>query len=82
MNTTTSVVATASIVTVGRMSAGKPMDVKIVVGAGFLTLGLVVLPDELAAKFAFMILIVASFTYVPSIANKAGLTKLPAPKWG
>jgi len=83
MNTTTSVVATGVIVIAGRWANDKPIELRIVIGAGAFALGLSLLSGadpELASKFALLVLIVALFRYGPHIMNKVGLTKLD-PKW-
>lgn len=78
MTTTTSVVATATLVVAGRLAQSKPVDVKIAVGAGALAVSLSVLnsaSSELASRFALLILVIAAYLYVPSIAKKTGLIK-------
>lgn len=82
--TTSSVVATAAIVTVGKWSQDETLDVKVVGGGAFLALGLALLDranPTLASRFALLILVVAMFMYVPAIAYEAGLTKRKPPRW-
>lgn len=81
MNTTSAVVATGVIVTIGQWSDDKHLSVRVVVGAGALALALAAMPDVLAERFAALFLVVAAFLYIPSIAYKAGLTKVKPPKW-
>jgi hypothetical protein len=71
-----SVVGTMAVVTVGEWAGGKPLDIKVVVGGGFLLFGLALLQaanPDFAGKFALFIFIVALFKYVPDIALKFGL---------
>lgn len=78
MNTTTSAVATGVIVGAGRWSEGKPLDLRIAIGATVFAVGLSLIGNanqELASKFALCVLIVAMFKYVPSIGKKTGLAK-------
>lgn len=70
MNTTTSVVATAAIVTAGRWSEGKGIELKVAIGATTLGIFLAVLDsanEQFASQLALLVLIVALFRYVPSI---------------
>lgn len=84
MNTTNSVVATAAIVTVGKWSNDEPLTPRIFVGGMFLALGLAMMEQanqKLASRFALLILVAATFSYVPSIAYKAGLTNRKPKPW-
>lgn len=78
-------VAAASIVTVGRWTRDEPLSARVVVGAGFLVVLLALLSnvsEELAGKFAQVVLLVAAFYYVPWIAYNAGLVKQRPPTRG
>lgn len=78
MNTTTSVVATGAVVVAGRFAEGKPVDIKIAIGAAAFALGLSLIAganEQLASRFGTLVLVVAMFTYVPTIAKKTGLIK-------
>lgn len=85
MNTTSSVVATAAIVTIGKWSNDETISVRIAVGGAFLAIGLAALDQGspvLASRFALLVFVVAAFMYVPAIAYKAGLTSIRPPRWG
>jgi hypothetical protein len=78
MNTTSSVVLTGVVVTTGQWSQGKSVTMRIVVGASALALALAIMSgsnEELAEKFGALILLLALFTYLPSIIKKTGLAK-------
>ena len=78
MNTTNAVVLTAFLVVGGRWSEGKPLDIKVAIGTGALALFLSALNtanEDLASKFAVLVLVSAVFLYGPAIAKKAGLIK-------
>lgn len=78
MNTTTSAVATAAIVGAGRWAEGKPIDLRIAIGATVFAVGLSLIGNsnqELASKLALMVLIVTMFKYVPTIGRKTGLSR-------
>lgn len=78
MTVTTSVAATAALVVAGRFAQSKPVDIKIAVGAGALAISLSVINSaspELASRFALLILVIATYLYVPSIAKKTGLIR-------
>lgn len=78
MNTTTSAVATGVIVGAGRWSEGKPLDLRIAIGATVFAVGLSLIGganNVLAQRIALLVLIVAMFKYVPSIGRKSGLSK-------
>lgn len=77
MDTTTSVVLTASIVSVGRWSEGKSLSVDVVVGGAALAIMLAAMGsanEAFAEKFALLILVAASFKYLVPIAKKVGWT--------
>jgi hypothetical protein len=85
MSTTNSVVATAAIVTIGKWANDEKLSVRIVIGGMFLAVGLAMLEQgspKLASRFALLVLVVASFMYVPVVAYKAGLTNITPPQWG
>lgn len=78
MNTTTSTVLTAVIVTTGQWSQGKSLSIRIFVGMGMVAIFLAVIAEadaEMAQKFGALILIAAVFLYGPSITKKLGFTK-------
>lgn len=78
------IVATAVIVVAGKWVKDEELDVKTVVGGGFLALGLSLLSmanEDLASKFALLVLVVACFKYIPRIANAAGLTNNRVSDW-
>ncbi len=77
MSIVTPVAATAAIVIAGRMSQGKPVDIKIAIGTGAYVLGLSLIGyanDGLARQFAILVLVLAAFRYVPDIAKSTGLS--------
>lgn len=79
--TTTAAVATAVIVTAGRFSQGKPIDVGIAIGAGAFAIGLSLISaadEKIARQFAFMVLFLAMVLYLPSIVEKLGWRVGPA----
>lgn len=89
LSTTNAAVLTGATVTVGKWAAGETLDIKTVVGATFLAIGLSVMDEvapELASKFAMLVVVIALFAYLPAIAWKAGLldhSKYPKPPvWG
>lgn len=76
MSTTTSVVATGVIVVAGRIAQEKPIDIKIAVGAAAFALSLSLIGnanEQLASRFAALVLVGAALIYVPAIASKTGL---------
>lgn len=81
MNTTTSVVATGVIVTVGQLSSGQSTSISTIVGAAGAAIGLTLLPDQIAEPLAVVILMVAGFTYLPAIAFKLGFIQTKPPDW-
>lgn len=82
MNITNAMVATGAIVTAGQWSLGKPLDIRVIIGAAGSAVGISFLPDEIAGKLAGLILLTSALTYVPNIAWKAGLLKDQPPAWG
>lgn len=83
MNTNNLVVGTAAVVVAGRWAQDKPLNIGVVVGGGFLALGLAFLNEAspvLASRFAILVFVVATFMYVPAIAKSVGLTRKAA-KW-
>lgn len=78
MNTTTSAVASGVIVAFGTWAQEKPLTIKIAIGTGGVALILSLLAqanDELAQKFGLLILLAATFAYLPAIVSKLGLDK-------
>lgn len=78
MGTTNSVVLTGVIVSTGRWAENKPLEMRVVVGATFLAVGLAALGsvnDKLAQQFGVLILVAALFRYVVPIIKKTGITK-------
>lgn len=73
MNTTTSAVATGAIVAVGRWSQGKSVGVEIAIGSAGVALILSLLASansELAQQFGLLILLGATFVYLPGLVEK------------
>jgi hypothetical protein len=84
VNTTNSVVATATIVAAGKWANDETISVRIVIGGAFLAIGLSLMEQanpKLASRFALLVLTVAAFMYVPHIAYKAGLITRKPPDW-
>jgi hypothetical protein len=84
VNTTTMVVATAGIVTIGRWVQDRPLSPRVVVGGAVLALSLGLLSEVntvFGKRMAGMVLLTAAFMYVPHIAYSAGLTKVKPPDW-
>jgi hypothetical protein len=82
MDTTTSVVLTGTIVTVGTWSEGKPLNVRIVVGGTVLAVTLAALDSsnpQFAQAMAALILTAALFEYAIPIAHKLGFAQNIAP---
>jgi hypothetical protein len=78
MDPTTSVVLTGVIVTAGTWAEGKPLTMRLAIGAVFLTLGLSALNQanaKLASSFAALILVAAALRYIIPIVNKTGIAK-------
>jgi hypothetical protein len=76
VDTTTSVVATSGIVLLGRWAEGKQLDVKIIVGASVLTIGLAIMAsanEKFAEQFALLLLVTAALRYVIPITKKLPL---------
>lgn len=77
MDTTTSMIATGVVVTAGRWSQNKQLDMTIFVGMGVTAIFLAVMAaenEELASKFALLILITALLIYMVPIAKKLGFS--------
>lgn len=73
MNTTTLAVATGVVVTAGRWSEGKGIELNVAIGATTFAVFLAVLQaanEKFAGQVALLILFAALFRYVPSIAPK------------
>lgn len=78
MSTTGPVVLTGMVVTAGRWSQGKTLTMRIVVGGAVLAIMLAAIGEaneELAGKFAVLVLAAAVLTYGVDIAKKTGLTR-------
>lgn len=78
MGTTNSAVLTGVVVTTGTWAEGKPLNIRIAVGATFLAVGLAAMGsvnDKLARNFGVLILTVAVLRYAVPIVNKTGITK-------
>lgn len=72
MNTTTSTVLTFTLVTAGRWSEGKGIELNIAIAAVTLGLMLSVLADSnqgFAEKVGLLVLVAAAFRYVPRLAG-------------
>lgn len=81
MSTTNSAVLTGVIVTTGRWAEGHSLDMRVIVGAGFLTLGLAALGsmnDNLARNMGVLILVAAVMRYMLPIITKTQITKSPS----
>jgi hypothetical protein len=77
MDTTSSVVLTAAITSVGRWAEGKSLSINVVVGGAVLAVMLAALAsanEDFASKMALLILVAALFRYMVPIAKKAGWT--------
>jgi len=75
MDVTTSAIATALTVTVGRWSQGKQLTMQMIFGFVILTIFLAVMQDansKLAQQFALLILITAVLIYGVDIGKKVG----------
>lgn len=80
MDTSTSMILLAIVVTTGKWSKGKGLDVRTVIQAVFLALMLAVIGESqpaFAKKFGILILVGAVFYYAPSILEKTSLSKKP-----
>jgi hypothetical protein len=78
MDTTTSAVATVVITAAGRWAQNKPFSMKLVVALLILALSLSALEsanEQLAKKFAVLILVAALLANVIPITKKMGFTK-------
>jgi hypothetical protein len=78
MNPMNAAVLTAVIAMLGRWSKNKKTDIRFVIQMSVIALGLALtneMNEELARKFALLIVVVAAFTYAQPIAIKAGLLK-------
>jgi hypothetical protein len=78
MDTTTSAVTSGLIVVAGRWAQGKGLDAKVLLGAGFMAIGLTVLAsinEPLARGFSVLVLVSVLLTYGIPIFKKAGLAK-------
>lgn len=78
MGTTNSAVLTGVIVTTGRWAENKPLEMRVVVGAAFLAVGLAALSavnDNLARNFGVLILVAALMRYTIPIVGKTGVAK-------
>lgn len=81
MDTSTSMILLAVVVTTGKWSQGKGLDIRVVIQAVFLAVMLAVLGESqpaFAKKFGVLILVGAVFYYVPSVLEKTGLSKKSA----
>lgn len=75
MNTTTTVVGTGVLVAAGRWANNQPLDIRIAIGVGAFALILSLIgnaDEDLAAKFALAVFILACFRYLPGIVQKLG----------
>lgn len=83
--TTTAVVAAGAVVVIGTWSSEKSLTPRIFVGGTFLAIALALMEQAssvLAARFALLVFIVATFMYGPAIVYRAGLTKQLPASWG
>ena len=77
MNTTNAAVATGIIVTAGRWSEGKGIDLKVAIGVTVFALGLALLSganEKLAQQFSVLVLVTALLRYTISITKGIGLS--------
>jgi predicted membrane channel-forming protein YqfA (hemolysin III family) len=75
MDTTTSVITTGVVVTAGRWSQEKPVEMRIFIGMGILAIFLAVMQasnNKLAEQFATLILVSAVLIYGVPIGKKLG----------
>lgn len=75
MDTTTSVITTGIVVTVGRWSQEKELNMKMFIGFGALAIFLSVMQagnEKLASQFAALILVSAVLIYGVAIGKKLG----------
>lgn len=78
MNATGTVVLSGVVVTAGRWSQGKALTMRIIVGGTVLMLFLAAMNEaneDLAGKFALLVLAASVLTYGVDIAKKTGLAK-------
>lgn len=83
IDTTTSVMATGIVVTVGRWSQEKKLEFRIFVGFGFLAIFMAVMQsgnEKLAQQFAALVLVAAVMYYGVPIGQKLGALGPPPPK--
>jgi hypothetical protein len=81
MDTSSSVLLTAIIVTAGQWANGKGLTVRIALAAVFLALMLSVIGEtqpKFSRQFALLILVSATLAYAPIIIQKSGLSKRSA----
>lgn len=82
MNTTNSVVGAGIVVTAGRWSEGKGIDLRVVIGVTVLALGLSFVSganEKLAQSFGTLILVAALMRYTIPIAAGVGLSRNTKP---
>lgn len=75
MEVTTTAVLTGAVVTAGRISQGKKISARVIVGAGILALVLSAINQgrpELASAFGMLILVGALLNYGVPLAQKLG----------
>jgi len=78
MSTTTNMVATAGIVTVGTWAKDKDIEARTIFGAAVVALILAFVHganEDFANKFSLLILVSAAFMYLPAVWKKSGLNK-------
>lgn len=78
MDTTTSVIATGTLAAVGTWSEGKGITLRLVTGVIVLSIALALLSNvdaKLARGMAMLVLVTATFRYLPATVNKLGLKK-------
>jgi hypothetical protein len=78
MNTTTSAVMTGAVVYGGRGAKGQPADIKVAIGTAGIAIILSLLAqtnEKLAQQFGLLILVGATFVYLPTMVQKLGLSR-------
>lgn len=82
MNTTTTVVATGVIVTIGNWAQDQTVAITTIVGGAGVAIALSLLPEQIAEPFGMVALLTALLIYGPDIAFKAGFLKTKPQGWG
>jgi hypothetical protein len=78
VNTSTAVVTTGVITAAGRWANDEPLDIKFAIGIGAFAVIMSVFSafnDDLAGLFGLLVMLLASFKYLPGILSKLGLSR-------